>query len=90
MVDYAPDATIGLPLLGLDRLGLLLDWIAAIISSPEIRRVVIAVSDENEVESAAEVSSADFRHLLITDFEDYAPPNKVYVIGEDRGASLSG
>jgi hypothetical protein len=80
MIDYAPDAKIGLPSLRLDRLGLLIDWITAILNSSEIRRVIIVISDENEVEAVVKLSLFDIRRRIITDCEDYAPPNKAYLV----------
>lgn len=80
MVDY--EADIGLPRSGYERLGRLISWIEDMVG---YATVVVAMSDDNEVAEVSRLCVSDLNSRLRQDFEDYAPPNRVYVVSRGRG-----
>lgn len=80
MVDYALDAEIGMPNTGLARLKLVVDWIREVVCSTDVAAMVIVASDDNEVEEAVDLDLKDVRSRLESDFVEYAPPNRAYII----------
>lgn len=86
MVDYCAD--VGLPRSGQARLDMLLSWIEAVGTEPSVDRMVIAMSDGNEVEGVSLLEVQQLRARLHADFEACAPPNRAYVVTamkKDRG-----
>ena len=56
---------------------------AALVSlrrAPEVRRVVVAVCDSSQIEGRKEVGSGDLPGVLQSDFEESAPPDRIYVV----------
>jgi hypothetical protein len=78
-VDYAPEANIGLPLKGRDRLQVLLAWMRQTASIEGAGLLAIAITECSEIEKEREVSLAEMDLVIEQDFQDYAPPNTLYL-----------
>ena len=80
LIDYAPDASIGLPLRGEDRLAILIDWLVEVAKEPDVVLLAIAICESNEIEEQVQVPVGRARARMQDDFIQYAPPNKLYII----------
>lgn len=79
-VDYAEEANFELPKKGLERLAILLEVIKDIISLENTEKVVVAMTESNEIESTLRVRLGKIADAIVNDFVEYAPPNKIYVV----------
>ena len=81
MEDYVPGAELhGLPLRGIDRVKRLIDWIDRIAALPSTALLLVAASDDNEVERVVALASAELGDRLLADFAECAPPNRAYLV----------
>ena len=78
--NYAPEAQIGLPTCGAQRLDLLVTAIESLFSRHHANRVCIAITDSSEIEECKAVSRSAFREVLLRDFKALAPPCCLYDI----------
>lgn len=78
--DYAPDAQIGLPNKGLERLNLLVNTIESLFADHRANRVCIAITDSSQIEESKMISRKSLRKVLLSDFEKIAPPCCLYDI----------
>ncbi len=79
-IDYAEEADIGLPLNGSERLSLLVNLLTEIMSTRMFPRLVLAMTQCNEIESVEKLRITELAQQLDWDFRNYAPPNKIYVV----------
>jgi len=84
--NYAPEARIGLPIDGVDRLDLLVVTIETLFTDHGAKRVCIAITDSSEIEECKTASRRSLREVLICDFKELAPPCCLYEINEELGA----
>ena len=78
--NYAPEAQIGLPTDGAERIQLLVAAIESIFTVHGANRVCIAVTDSSEIDSVQHTLCQDLRDVLINDFREMAPPCRLYDI----------
>lgn len=83
-LNYAPEAKIGLPLNGAERLALLASCIRTIINLLGANNFKIALTDSSQIEEIKSVSVSDFLPLIITDSNECAPPNCLYDLIIDK------
>ena len=78
--DYAPDAEIGFPVSGKERLALLINMIMVTIEETKSSRFVVAITDSSQVDDVKKVDVSGFENMVVRDFEGFAPPDCVYDI----------
>lgn len=80
-INYAPEADIGFPTNGKERLGILLDVISEIFKISQTQKMVIALTDCNQIEKIKKINFIEMRDVIHADFEEYqAPPDTLYEI----------
>jgi len=85
-VDYAPDADIGFPSEGLERLKLLVNLLSLMIRETGATRLVVAITDSSQIDEVKEVRLDDLMPMIINDFEMCAPPDCLYNVLPSKGA----
>jgi hypothetical protein len=83
-VDYAEEADLELPKKGLDRLKIVLKLIKHILNLTNTEKFVIAMTESNEIESTQKVRLDKIDDVIVSDFIEYPPPNKIYIIDKIR------
>ncbi len=78
--DYINDVKMNLPHSGLERLKILISIIREIFSIHNVVKIVLAMTECDQIESVKEVFISDFEKTIIDDFLEYAPPNIIYII----------
>jgi hypothetical protein len=78
-IDYAEEADFKLPKIGKERLNILLNVIKSIINLVNTKKMVIAMTESNEIESIQKVQLEKIYDVIIGDFINYPPPNKIYI-----------
>lgn len=80
-LDYAPEADIGFPVKGKDRLNIVLDVMSELIETTKASKIVIALTDSCEIETIKKINFAEMRDVIHADFAKYqAPPDTLYEI----------
>ena len=80
-MDYAPEANIGLPIKGKERLFLLIKLFTTMIHEFDSCRFVVAITECSQVEKIKIIKIQDLESVLYDDFELYeAPPDCIYDI----------
>ncbi|MDH5180068.1 MAG: hypothetical protein OEZ39_11365 [Gammaproteobacteria bacterium] len=79
-LDYAPEADIGLPVNGKERLMILLDFLKIMFVHSKCDRFVVAITDSSQIEESKVVSLDKMNAEIMSDFEQCAPPDCVYEI----------
>ena len=80
--EYDPESSdIGFPPGAKERLKILLDTLADIIRITNSKRMVVAMTECNQIETVRKVNFSDFYDEVYKDFEKYqAPPDTLYDI----------
>ena len=80
--EYDPESSdIGFPPGAKERLKILLDTLTDIIRITDSKRMVVAMTAFNQIETVKKVTFADFYDEVYKDFEKYqAPPDTLYDI----------
>lgn len=81
-LDYAPEARITLPKKSNDRIELLVSFILRIAHVETVKRVFVAMTENNEIDSVIKVNWENFHNLLLGDCKVAGPPNILYIIGK--------
>ncbi|MGG7448524.1 hypothetical protein ACQ3G7_20920 [Kosakonia oryzendophytica] len=80
-LDYAPEADIGFPLSGKERLNILLDVLRDIFIITNAKKMVIALTDGNQIEHTRKIKFSELYDVIHADFELHeAPPDTLYEI----------
>ncbi|EBR8158331.1 hypothetical protein NIP80_004763 [Salmonella enterica] len=80
-LDYAAEADIGFPHKGKDRLNLLLDVLAKIFMITNAKKMVVALTECNQIEKIKKIKLSEMYNVIHSDFEEYqAPPDTLYEI----------
>lgn len=80
-LDYAPEADIGFPVGAKDRLNILLDTLADMLKMANVQKMVVALTDCNQIETIKRINFSEMRDVIHADFEAYqAPPDTLYEI----------
>ena len=79
-VDYAPEAEIGMPRKGADRLALLVKCLRDMLTHPQVCELVSAMMECGQIDASEEVVLSGLERVLERDFKKQAPPNKLYRI----------
>ncbi|WP_109399425.1 hypothetical protein [Proteus sp. TJ1640] len=80
-LDYAPEAEIGFPCGAKERLNILLDVLNDIFIVTNIQKMVIALTECNQIEKVKRIKLSEMRKIIHADFEEYqAPPDTLYEI----------
>lgn len=58
----------------------MIEWINRISALPSTARLLVAASDDNEVDRVLVLASDELGDRLLADFSDCAPPNRAYVV----------
>jgi hypothetical protein len=77
--DYALESDIDLPHLSSDRLKLLAKLLGKIINDQAVARLLIALTDCEEIEKIKYTNRENIIALILSDCEIYSPPNVLYV-----------
>ena len=78
-IDYAKNADIGMPYKAIDRVEILIESIFSIITSLNLVRIVIALTDSCEIEELKKVKLENLKKEIISDFETLKDvPGKIY------------
>lgn len=80
-LNYAPEADIGFPTDGKERLDILLDVLSDMFRITYSKRMVIALTECNQIEKIKKINFTEMRDIIHADFEEYqAPPDTLYEI----------
>ena len=80
-LDYAPEADIGFPVGARDRLNILLDTLAEMFKTTNAQKMVVALTDCNQIETIKKIKLSELYDVIHADFEEYqAPPDTLYEI----------
>jgi hypothetical protein len=78
--DFAPGSDIGLPVVAIDRLGILLSFLLPVMAADWCQAISVALSDSDEIERTSIVSAEDFASRVYADCAIVSPPNVLYRI----------
>lgn len=78
--DFAPGSDIGLPVVAIDRLGILLSFLQPIMAADWCQAISVALTDSDELERTSIVSTDDFASRVYADCATVSPPNVLYRI----------
>lgn len=76
--DYSPEADIGFPTDGKERLNLLVDMFIVAITCAKATRFVVAITDSSQVDEVKKVRMEELPTVIARDFEEFAPPDCIY------------
>ncbi|EGU4502648.1 hypothetical protein HVC08_002265 [Salmonella enterica] len=80
-LDYAPEADIGFPPVAKERLNILLDVLVDIFRITDAKKMVVALTECNQIETIKKIKLSKLYDIIHTDFEEYqAPPDTLYEI----------
>lgn len=77
-LDYAPEAEIGLPRAGVDRVRQLVAFLERLFVLAELDHLQVALLDSGSLEATRTVRLADLEACLLEDFARCAPPCCLY------------
>lgn len=80
--EYAPEKLhMGFPPRGKDRLTILLDTLVDMIKITNAKKMVVALTDSNQIETIKKIKLSDLYDVIYSDFEEYqGPPDTLYEI----------
>ena len=80
-MDYAPEADIGFPIKGRERLSLLLELFTIMIHEFNSSRFVVAITECSQIDEIKSLSLQNFENIIYEDFERCdAPPDCIYEV----------
>ncbi|PIT08404.1 hypothetical protein BGI30_08870 [Snodgrassella alvi] len=80
-LDYAPEANIEFPIAAKDRLNILLDVMSDLIRIANASKMVISITECNQIEIIKRINFSEMRDVIHADFEEYqGPPDTLYEI----------
>ncbi|MCT8345200.1 MULTISPECIES: hypothetical protein [Photorhabdus] len=80
-IDYAPEADIGFPVNGKERLDILLSFLSDAVEISKVTKLVIALTDCNQIEITRRIHVSEIYEVIHSDFEKYqSPPDTLYEI----------
>ncbi|MEX6162710.1 hypothetical protein AB6G16_14420 [Proteus mirabilis] len=80
-LDYAPEAEIGFPCGAKERLNILLNVLGDIFVMTGAQKMVVALTECNQIEKVKRIKLSEMRDIIHADFEEYqAPPDTLYEI----------
>lgn len=80
-LEYAPEADIGFPVGARNRLNILLDSLSDMIKVSGALKMVVAITDSNQIETIKRIKLSELYQVIHADFEEYqAPPDTLYEI----------
>jgi len=88
-VDYAPEAAIGLPTEKDARLRVFTNAIRDLLASKGVTRLLVAVTDCNQIEDSIEIHIDEFFDVLQRNLIENQPPNRLYIITRYKNSESS-
>lgn len=80
-ITYAPEANIGFPNGAKERLEILLDTLVNMFSITNAQKMVVALTECNQIETIKKIKISQLYDVVVADFEEYqAPPDTLYEI----------
>lgn len=79
-LDYAPEMDMKFPSIGKDRLKMLVRILIEMINQTRALKLVISLTDSGYIYSTKLVKLSDLEETLLADFEEEAPPDRLYEI----------
>jgi hypothetical protein len=80
-IDYSSEADIGFPVHAKARLDILLNALSDIFIITNARKMVVAITDCNQIQTIKKIKIAELYDVIHADFEEYqAPPDTLYEI----------
>lgn len=78
--DFAPGSDIGLPVVAIDRLGMLLSFLVPVMAADWCLAMSVALTESDEIERTSIVSTDDFASRVYADCAIVSPPDVLYRI----------
>lgn len=79
--QYAPDTDIGFPADPKERLDILIDTLIDIIKITNASKMVVSITECNQIETIKKINFSEMKEVIHTDFEEYqGPPDTLYEI----------
>lgn len=79
-LDYAQEAYIKLPLLGKDRLELLVNAFIVMIKETKATYFAVALTDSSQIEEVKTIKLSELRDTIISDCNAFSPPDYLYEV----------
>ena len=79
-MNYAPNADIGFPCNGKERLKILVNLFVSMIQKVDATRLVVAITDSSQIEEVKTVNLENLEPLIYKDFAECAPPDCLYEV----------